>query len=35
MLERHFVEGRMSEEEFDVPRRSPGRKRHAWRFWRT
>jgi hypothetical protein len=64
MLERHFVEGRLTEEEFsermdlvlrartlvelyalsadlpdppavDVPRRAPGKKRHAWRFWRT
>jgi hypothetical protein len=64
MLEPHFVEGRLTEDEFsermdlalrartlvelyalsadlldppavDVPRRAPGKKRHAWRFWRT
>ncbi len=64
MLERHFVEGRLSEEEFsermdlalrartlvelyalssdlpdppavDVPRSSQGKRRRAWRFWRT
>ena len=64
MLERHFAEGRLSEEEFadridrvlkartlgelyalsadlpdppavDVPHAPDGRRRHAWRFWRS